>query len=120
MVYPPVVCTVEFMGHPAYNPISRLFWVTLREIMKLRKSKLSIIKILTIFLDRSLKKTLEKIHRSSLASNDRNNGHSSVRKFEKKRRRKGKGADIDRSNETNHRRGDRRIDSFEDFVSLPV
>lgn len=26
---------VEFMGHPVYNPISRLFWVT--EIMKLGK-----------------------------------------------------------------------------------
>lgn len=35
MVYPCGVYRgfVEFMGHPVYNPISRLFWVM--EIMKL-------------------------------------------------------------------------------------
>lgn len=117
MVYPPVVCTVEFMGQSYFEAIlgnnsSGNYEITKVEIINYQN--------LNNFFGSILEENFGKTHRSSLASNDRNNGHSSVRKFEKKRRRKGKGADIDRSNETNHRRGDRRIDSFEDFVSLPV
>lgn len=55
MVYPPVVCTVEFMGQSYFEAILGNNSSGNYEI-----TKVEIIKILAIFLDRSLKKTLEK------------------------------------------------------------
>lgn len=55
MVYPPVVCTVEFMGQSYFEAILGNNSSGNYEI-----TKVEIIKILAIFLDRFLKKTLEK------------------------------------------------------------